>query len=382
MWPAAADLAAQAFLQIARPMVAVDRTGAVLAVNAAAQHLTGWKASDAIGRPCADILEVRTEEGVSLSARHGALQEALEQGRVVEAPQALLLRLRTADDPVRVSFTVSPLKQEGTVHGAVILFEDLTPALEAGRAKDALILAASHEIKTPLTALRANSELLLDFELTESQRREVAGEIHTQVARMEKLFDDILSVSRIDSGRLPLDLGRVRLRRVLDHVCAELRPMLGDRKLNVEIDEPLPPVIGEEKKLHQILINLGTNAIKYSPPQSVVALTVRTERERVRIELRDQGVGIRKEDQKRVFEKFFRVNDPAVRRVRGTGLGLYIVRSLVEMLGGRVEVKSRYGHGASFVVWLPRAEPEAARAAPVPRRRGARAVARVLTTAR
>jgi PAS domain S-box-containing protein len=381
MWPAAADLATQTFLQIARPMVAVDRTGAVLAVNAAAQRLTGWKANDAIGRPCADILEVRTEEGVSLSARHGALQEALEHGRVVEAPQALLLRLRTMDDPLRVSFTVSPLAHEGTVYGAVILFEDLTPAVEAGRAKDALILAASHEIKTPLTALRANSELLLDFELTESQRREVAGEIHTQVARMEKLFDDILSVSRIDSGRLPLDLGRVGLRRVLDHVCAELRPMLGDRKLHVEIDERLPPVIGEEKKLHQILINLGTNAIKYSPSQSVVALIVRTERERVRIEMRDQGVGIRKEDQKRVFEKFFRVNDPAVRRVRGTGLGLYIVRSLVEMLGGRVEVKSRYGHGASFVVWLPRAESEAAPAR-LPRRRGARHVARVLTTAR
>ncbi len=376
-----ADLLVQAFLHLPRAAVVVDEAGTVLALNGAAQRLTGWKGPDALGRPCADILEVRTEEGANLCAPEGPLREAFDLARVVEAPEALLFRLRTGDDPVRVSFLVAPFGAKGE-RRALIALEDLGPAQEAIRAKDALILAASHELKTPITVLKANSELLRDYALSEPQRKELAGEIHVQVERMEKLLDDIQSVSRIDSGLVPLELGQVQLGRVVERVCAELQPMLDQRRLRTEIQHPLPPVLGEERKLHQILINLGTNAIKYSRPGSEVLLRVASEGRQVRVELRDQGVGIRKKDQRRVFQKFFRVNDPAVRRVRGTGLGLYIVRSLVEMLGGQVEVRSRYGRGTSFIVWLPQADAVSPTGAPLGRRRGARPAQRAASPVR
>jgi len=367
MWPAAEELAARAFHHLARALIVVDGNGAVLAMNFAAQHLTGWTASDAVGRPCTDILEVRTERGSDLCGPDGALRQTLDHARVVEEPEALLFRLGTADDPVRISFAVSPLWCEGSDPGAVILIEDLTPAQQTLLARDALVLAASHELKTPITTLRTHSELLLDFELSERQRQEAALEIRSQVMRMEKLIEDILSVLSIESGRLPLELARVHLPRVLERVCQELEPMLEGRRLRTDAAESLPPVLGEAKKLHQILINLGTNAIKYSPPSSEVALIVRAVGAQVRVEVRDQGVGIRKEDQERIFEKFFRANDPAVRRTHGTGLGLYIVRSLVEMLGGRVEVRSRRGQGTTILVWLQRADADPV-AAPPPNR--------------
>lgn len=357
-------LSDQAFEQFPQALVIVDREASVLAINSAAERLLGWSRSDAIGRPAADILEVRTESGVNLCAGNGSLRRVLRGGSAVNTHFAYLFKLRTSDDPVRVSYSVSPLKTAGTgVSGALVAIHDVTPELETIEARDALMLAASHELKTPLTTLRSLSELLLDFDLTESQRRELLSDLHGQAERMDRLIGDILDVSRIDSGRVSIELSRVEVAPVVEHVCDEMQPMLQGRTLRCRVTPDLPPVWGDARKLHQILINLVSNAIKYSPPGSLVSLTVRGDATFVRFEIADQGIGIRKEHLPRLFEKFYRADDPAVRRTAGTGLGLYIVRNLVTMLGGQVQVRSRHGKGSVFAVLMPRAEVGAGRVA-------------------
>ena len=271
--------------------------------------------------------------------------------------EADLFRLRPSDDPVRVAYSVAPLRLKGkTPDGAVIVIHDVTPELETIEARDALMLAASHELKTPLTTLKGLSELLLDFELTESQRRELLQDLHGQADRMERLIGDILAVSRIDSGRVSVDFSPVDVGGVVQYACDEVRPMLKGRVLKSRVAADLPAVMGEARKLHQIFVNLLSNAIKYSEPGTQITLSARSDQSAVRFEVSDQGVGIRKEHVPRLFEKFYRADDPAVRRTSGTGLGLYIVRSLVTMLGGQVEVRSRHGRGSVFVVMLPRAD--------------------------
>jgi PAS domain S-box-containing protein len=360
-------LSDQAFEQFPQALIVVDRQATVLTLNPAAERLTGWARGDAVGRPAADILEVRTETGVNLCAPNGALRRALRLGSRINTHFAYLFRLRTSDDPVRVSYSVSPLHLKGKVpNGAVIVIHDVTPELETIEARDALMLAASHELKTPLTTLKGLSELLLDFELSETQRRELLQDLHGQADRMERLIGDILAVSRIDAGRVSVDFEPVDVASVVQHVCEESRPMLKGRTLKLRVPEDIPPVLGEARKLHQILINLLTNAIKYSEPGTQISLSARSDQSGVRFEVADQGVGIRKEHMARLFEKFYRADDPAVRRTSGTGLGLYIVRSLVTMLGGQVAVRSRHGKGSVFVVTLPRAEAPAA-AHPRPR---------------
>jgi len=357
-------LSDQAFEQFPQALVIVDREATVLSLNPVAERLTGWARGDAVGRPAADILEVRTETGVNLCAPNGALRRALRLGTRINTHFAYLFRLRTSDDPVRVSYSVSPLQTKGrTPDGAVIIVHDVTPELETIEARDALMLAASHELKTPLTTLKGLSELLLDFDLSEAQRRELLQDLHGQADRMERLIGDILSVSRIDSGRVSVDFSRVDVGSVVQHVCDEVRPMLKGRTLKCRVPEDLPAVMGEARKLHQILVNLVNNAIKYSEPGTQITLSARGDRSAVRFEVSDQGVGIRKEHMPRLFEKFYRADDPAVRRTSGTGLGLYIVRSLVTMLGGQVHVRSRPGKGTVFIVTLPRAE-AAARSRP------------------
>jgi PAS domain S-box-containing protein len=355
-------LSDQAFEQFPQALIIVDREATVLTLNAVAEQLTGWERADAVGRPAADILEVRTETGVNLCAPNGALRRALRLGTSVNTHFAYLFRLRTSDDPVRVAYSVSPLRAKGKApDGATIAIHDVTPELETIEARDALMLAASHELKTPLTTLKGLSELLLDFELTEAQRRELLQDLHGQADRMEKLIGDILAVSRIDSGRVSVDLSRVDVAPVVTHVCEEVRPMLNGRTLQCRVPDHLPAIFGEARKLHQILVNLVTNAIKYSEPGTRIKLSARSEQAVVRFEVSDQGVGIRKEHLPRLFEKFYRADDPAVRRASGTGLGLYIVRNLVTMLGGQVQVRSAHGKGSVFTVTVPRAEVGAAR---------------------
>src|SRR3982075_2465446 len=359
-------LSEQAFEQFPQALIIVDREATAISLNAVAEQLTGWAQRDAAGRPAADTLEVRAESGVNLCAPNGALRRALRLGTRINTHFAYLFRLRTSDDPVRVSYSVSPLRLKGKTDGAVIAIHDVTPELETIEARDALMLAASHELKTPLTTLKGLSELLLDFDLTEAQRRELLQDLHGQADRMEKLIGAILAVSRIDSGRISVDFSRVDVADVVAHVAEEVHPMLKGRTLKCRTPETLPPVMGEARKLHQILVNLLTNAIKYSEPGTQITLSAHSEQSAVRFEVADQGVGIRREHLPRLFEKFYRADDPVVRRTSGTGLGLYIVRSLVAMLGGQVHVRSQHGKGSVFIVTLPRAE-TVARARPRPR---------------
>ena len=362
-------LSEQAFEQFPQALIVVDRQATVLSLNPVAEELTGWARGDAVGRPAADILEVRTETGINLCAPSGALRRALRLGTRINTHFAYLFRLRTSDDPVRVAYSVSPLRLNSrTTDGAVIVIHDVTPELETIEARDALMLAASHELKTPLTTLKGLSELLLDFELSEAQRRELLQDLHGQADRMERLIGDILAVSRIDSGRVSVDFSPVEVGPVVQYVSEEVRPMLNGRSLKCRVAENVPPIMGEARKLHQILVNLVNNAIKYSEPGTRITLSARGEQSAVRFEVSDQGVGIREEHVPRLFEKFYRADDPAVRRTSGTGVGLYIVRSLVTMLGGQVQVRSRHGKGSVFIVTLPRAD-AAPRARPRPRPR-------------
>src|SRR5256886_11745606 len=299
-------LSQQAFEQFPQALVVVDRQATVVSLNPVAERLTGWARGDAGARPAADILEVRTETGVNLCAQSGAFRRAFRLGPRVNTHFAYLFRLRTSDDPVRVSYSVAPIRLKAkTPDGAVIVIHDVTPELETIEARDALMLAASHELKTPLTTLKGLSELLLELDLSEAQRRELLQDLHGQADRMEKLIGDILAVSRVDSGRISVGFSRVDIGSVVDHVCDEVRPMLKGRTLKGGGPEDLPPVMGEARKLHQILVNLLTNAIKYSEPGTQITFNARADQSAVRFEVSDQGVGIRKEHMPRLFRKFY-----------------------------------------------------------------------------
>jgi signal transduction histidine kinase len=222
---------------------------------------------------------------------------------------------------------------------------------ELDRLKSEFVSTVSHELRTPLTYIHGYSELLLGHRLKPEMVSEAAGEIHEASSRMTRLVDDLLDLSRLEAGRLRLRLTRLNLGDLLRSAAAAARFQSPDRPIELDI-APLPEITADPARLRQVVDNLLNNAQRYAP-SSVVTLRARPVEGGVRVEIADRGPGISPEDQARVFEPFYRGAKSEVSPLRGGGLGLAIVRRLVEAHGGRVGLESSLGHGSTFWFALP-----------------------------
>jgi len=227
----------------------------------------------------------------------------------------------------------------------------------ANQAKTEFISFVSHELKQPMTAIKGYTDLLvkgLAGDLTETQRSFLEV-IRSNLNRMDTMVQELLDISRIEAGRLRLEIGQVALREAVEEAVRTIRQEIEAKRqtLEVEIVEPLPPVRADRNRVVQILTNLLSNAYKYTPEEGHIRVTVQPDRGVVVCSVSDTGIGIAPEEQERLFTKFFRSQHPAVRNVPGTGLGLVITKSLVELQGGQIWVESEPGKGSTFTFTLP-----------------------------
>ncbi len=236
----------------------------------------------------------------------------------------------------------------------------------ANKAKTEFVSVVSHELRTPMTAIKGYSDLLLagtagplnDMQLTFLQT------IHNNVGRMATLIADLSDISRIEAGRIQFEFEALSLASIVDDIVHSSLHQIEARKqrINVEIADDLPPVWGDRNRIAQILSNLLTNAYKYTPAGGEITIRVKNgfgldgNSVEAHLEVQDTGVGIHPEDREKVFEKFFRAKDEAVRDETGGGLGLSIVKNLVEMQGGDISFESEVGKGTTFYVTFPFAE--------------------------
>ena len=217
-----------------------------------------------------------------------------------------------------------------------------------------LIAEIVHELRTPLAALTAAAHLLQRTELPEDQRSKLSQTILNEVQRLNDLTTDFLELSRLESGRMHFKREPVHLGGLVQESLELVRAQAGSREISLEteIDASLVPVHGDRKILKQLVLNLLTNAIKYSNPGDAVTVTLRSEDDKVELEVRDTGRGISPEDQKRLFERFYRAGD-GEDDIQGTGLGLVIAKRIAESHEGSITVESALGEGATFTVTLP-----------------------------
>ena len=321
----AAGEARAVFYAIADGVLLTDPYGRVTAINRALESLTGWTEEDARGRPYADVLPVTGEQ---LLTRYG---------RKV---------------PVVVS-SAPILDPGGRVVGGVDVIRDVSREREIDEVKSALISTVSHELRTPLTLIHGFAELLVLRDMPVERQRASAEEILEASKRLARLIDDLLSVSRMESGRLVLDPRPLDLAAVVERMLSPFRAMATTHTLRAKLPGALPVVWGDPDKVEQILTNLVGNAIKYSPEGGEVLVTVEHDEDAVRVSVRDQGIGMSPRDMGQLFEKFYRVDRDEVRRAGGTGLGLYITKRLVEMHGGHIWAESWPGVGSVFTFTLP-----------------------------
>ena len=229
--------------------------------------------------------------------------------------------------------------------------------IAANRHKSEFLANMSHELRTPLNAVIGFSEALAEEmfgELNEKQA-EYVDDIHSSGRHLLSLINDILDLSKIEAGRMELDLSRFDIRAALDNALTLVGERAGSRGLNLEteIASDLGEMTGDERKLKQILLNLLSNAIKFTPAGGSVTLAARRETEAVVIAVRDTGAGISEQDQEAIFQEFRQVGTDYASKVEGTGLGLTLTRRFVELHGGEIEVESSLGEGSIFRISIP-----------------------------
>ena len=236
---------------------------------------------------------------------------------------------------------------------------------EASLAKTQILSTATHELKTPLTSIIGYIDIILMRQnkvgpLNEKQQRYLQT-AQKNSYRLKSLVDDLLDISRIESGGLELTPAELELWPEIEEIVTGMETLINDKKIDLVLDVPqdICPVLADKLRLTQVITNLLSNACKYSPEGARVTIRAREEDAGIRIDVSDTGIGISPEDQDRLFTKFFRADNSSTREVSGSGLGLYITKHLIEGHGGRIWATSQIGQGTTFSIIWPKAGQEA-----------------------
>ena len=328
-------------------VLAVDDRERILFANRAARTLLEFATPDAVGRP---LLEAVRNRAVLDVVRH-----AFRSGEPTKSEFTLAGTTRRV-----VAVNVGRLPGNPRP-GVLLVLHDVSDLRRLESLRQEFVANVSHELKTPLTAIKAYSETLLDGALADGEHNEAfVRRIAEQAERLHQLIMDLLSLARIEAREEAVELVAVDLARLVEACVATHRPTADARKIQLMSFPPTPPVrvSADEEGLRQILDNLIVNAIKYTPEGGQVLVRWSATSAIVRILVEDTGIGIAPEDQERVFERFYRVDKARSRDLGGTGLGLSIVKHLSQSFGGGVSVRSEVGRGSTFMVWLPLAAGE------------------------
>jgi signal transduction histidine kinase len=225
---------------------------------------------------------------------------------------------------------------------------------QLSRAKSDFVSIVSHEFRTPLTGIQGFSEMMQSEDLTIEEMREYAGDINKDAHRLNRMITEMLDLDKMESGRMEIHREPVDLNAIVSEAAERLRPNAPRHPLSLRLDPMVGEMSGDRDKLTQVMANLLNNAVKYSPNGGEIVVSTRVEGNAAHIVVRDHGMGIPKEALETIFERYGRVESLATRHIQGTGLGLPIVRQIVQLHGGAVWVESTVGEGSVFHVTLPR----------------------------
>ncbi len=322
----------------------IDQDEKVQFINEAACRLFKLKASDVVGKKLWQV--IRQREITQAAETVLRSEQATMQDQLFDLP---------ADRKVKLQATRLTGSTRG---GAVLVLQDVTDMQRLERMRQDFFSNVSHELKTPLAAIQATVETLLDGALHDPKHNvNFLGRIHENVDRLNRLVNDLLELSRIETGQQHLELTPTPLMPALEACIQRLEHRAQARQQQLTLAEDSQPVSAQadDLALDQILDNLVDNAIKYTPPGGSITLKTSQENGMVRFDIIDTGFGIAEKDLPRIFERFFRADRARDRQDPGTGLGLSIVKHLVQAHGGKIDVQSNLGQGSKFSVLLPAA---------------------------
>jgi PAS domain S-box-containing protein len=348
----------QAILEaVADGVLVTDVSGKITLFNASAEQILSLDRDEILGQSLDHFIGLfgKAAQSWMLTIRTWLEDPNSYQPGDTYADQVVLDNRRV------VSVHLSPVRLRNDFLGTVSIFRDITHQVEVDRLKSEFVATVSHELRTPMTSIKGYVEILLMGAAGSMSPQQVhfLEIVKSNTERLAVLVNDLLDVSRIEAGRVTLSLQALDLREVAEDVIATLshRMQEEERPMKIELDIPsdLPRVYGDPERARQVLDNLLENAYQYTEIGGTINLRMHPEGDMMQIDVKDNGIGITLEEQKRVFERFYRGEDPLVLATSGTGLGLSIVNSLVDMHKGSLWLESSgiRGEGSVFSFTLP-----------------------------
>jgi two-component system phosphate regulon sensor histidine kinase PhoR len=327
-------------------VVVTDLEGNILTVNQAFEDQSGYLADEVIGQQFYTLLNGQENRDKSLEIREALDQESRWSGE--------LSTTRKGGHHYDVLLTIAPIRdQSGEIMGYVGSQRDITQYKELERLKDQFILEVSHELRTPVTNMGLFAELL---ERGKPEKKdEYMNVLKSEISQLMRMIEDILDLSRLEVGKLKRTTFRdLDINLIVEQVVAAHRPLAEESGLNL-IYEPggdLPKINGEQNQIARVVTNLMSNAIRYTP-EGYVKICTYADDGGVWVEIEDTGIGIDEADFPHIFERFYRGQKVSQSKIMGSGLGLPIIKEIIELHEGRIDWESTSGEGSTFRVWFP-----------------------------
>ncbi len=331
---------------IADPIIVLDKSMRCLKVNRAAMTAFGHEGQEALGKHILELIDDR----IALETA----QKCLERNRVLSfSGTKRIISLPDGEKQKYYRIEAAPFGDVGDrPQGVILYFADVTYFKEVDKLKTDFVSTASHEFRTPLASMVMAVELLLEEKagpLTDKQRK-LTGIVREDCSRLQELVSELLDISKLESGKMSFNLGPVSLNEAFTSAAVSLLPLFKDKDVELIVDDAadMPPVYADSKKLSLVISNLLSNALRYTDAGGSVKISSENMGSVVRIDIVDTGIGIPESVQARVFERFFQMQGDEKHRAGGAGLGLALVKEIVEAMGGKVELKSKEGEGSKF----------------------------------
>lgn len=339
-------------------VIACDKDGLITFINKKSEDIFGYSSAEAVGRSYYEIWRALDNKGAIIPLEERLFYRALKKKEALSIPiGSRIYILRKDGSRIPVAPTVAPVIVNGKVEGAIVVIRDVAKDVEVDRMKTEFLSLVSHQLLTPSGSIKWLSELLLggDFgALNEKQTKSMRG-IYDSNESMIGLVNSLLNVSRIESGRLTVEPKPSNLREVAAAVIAELKNQTENKRqsLVIKSDADLPDISIDPKLIREVYKNLLTNAIKYTPANGSISVDIRKTGNSIVSEVRDSGYGIPEKDKARVFNKFYRGENILSVEKDGNGLGLYLVKQIVDVSGGKIWYESEVNKGTTFWFSLP-----------------------------
>ncbi|PSO43509.1 hypothetical protein BRC19_00115 [Candidatus Saccharibacteria bacterium QS_5_54_17] len=344
---------------IGEGVIAVDQEGKIIMANHMTKQLFNYYEDDIIGQYYSDVFALYDTDDNPVPAKEHPLMQALHNQTHYHTAEYFFHDYN--DEPVPVSTTATPVNSEDENIGAIEVFRDISEERAVAKAKDEFLSLASHQLRTPLGAIRWYTERLLKASQIKGKNRSYLETIYEDSARMSSLLSDYLNISRLELGRGEISVSEVAFGDVVAKTLNDAQPLIDEKQLaisqNFSQDLTLQT---DEQSLELILQNLISNAVKYTPERGTVTITAgpytgdkKSLQPGTVFHVEDSGMGIPLDQQRNIFTKLFRADNAQHSNIEGTGLGLYSVKATVDNLGGMIWFESQPERGSSFAVILP-----------------------------